>query len=73
MHSIGDRNIRQCTFAVTDYGVRIWNETRQYYVDMDPPPPEFVPVSTEGSRIAHLSPEARNAAMFRRMGLKVRL
>lgn len=69
MKTIGGRKMRHCSFAVTDFGVNVWKETRQFYLEMEPPPADFVPVSTEGSRIAHLSIEERNAKLIDEMGI----
>lgn len=64
---IAGRNIRQCTFAVTDYGIELWNQTRQFYLELSPPPSDFVPFSNELTRKAHLTPLARNDELLRNL------
>jgi hypothetical protein len=67
MHAVADRNVRQCTFAVTDYGVKLWTQTRQFYLQLSPPPPDFVPYSNEATRKAHLTPEQRNVPLLQKL------
>jgi hypothetical protein len=67
MHAVADRNIRQCTFAVTDYGLRLWTQTRQFYLELSPPPPDLLPFSDEATRKAHLTFEERTAPMLQKM------
>jgi hypothetical protein len=67
MHAIADRNTRHCTFSVTDYGIKLWTQTRRFYLECSPPPPDFVPISTEATRKAHLTPEERNAPILQKL------
>jgi hypothetical protein len=67
IRTVGGRKIRQCTFAVTEYGVSIWTQTRQFYFDLSPPAADFIPASTPGSKLAHLSPRAKNKKMMREL------
>jgi DNA-binding PadR family transcriptional regulator len=61
---VAGRNVRQCTFAVTDHGIELWNQTRQFYFELSPPAPDFVPYSDEETRKAHLTPEERNKELM---------
>ena len=55
--------VRECSYAVTDYGVMAWNQTRQFYAELAGPGPDLVPIATEEGRLAGLSPKVRKAAI----------
>ena len=44
------QTVRRRRYAVTDYGVILWNRTRKFYARRDPPPPDLVPVPTESAQ-----------------------
>jgi len=44
------QTVRRRRYAVTDYGVVLWNRTRKFYARRDPPPPELVPVPSESAQ-----------------------
>ena len=44
------QTVRQRRYAVTDYGVILWNRTRKFYARRDPPPPGLIPVPSEAAQ-----------------------
>ena len=44
------QTVRRRRYAVTDYGVILWNRTRKFYARRNPPPPGLVPVPSEAAQ-----------------------
>ena len=67
IQNLGNRKNRVCTFTITDHGIKTWAQTRQFYLDHSPPPPDLVPYSDQATRIAHLTPEQHNAPLMQKL------
>lgn len=59
-------------FDVTDLGVALWQQTREFYTTGDDPAGNLVPIITEEGQLAHLPQNHRRALIRRRIHRKVK-
>jgi len=62
----GCRLVRPRRFEVTDLGVAVWKQVREFYAAADGPPGDLVPIATEEGGLAHLPRKVRRALIRRR-------
>jgi hypothetical protein len=68
----GCRRVFPRRFEVTDLGVAIWTQARDFYASAAPPPAELVAIATAEGKLAHLSRPARRKILTRRARQKVK-
>ncbi len=62
----GCKLVRPRRFEVTDLGVAVWRQVREFYAAADGPPADLVPIETEEGELAHLPRKKRRALIHRR-------
>jgi DNA-binding PadR family transcriptional regulator len=59
-------------FEVTDLGVGVWKQVREFYVAGNGPAAELVPIATEEGSLAHLPRKERLAILHRRTSRQIK-
>jgi hypothetical protein len=68
----GCRFVYPRRFDVTDLGVGVWKQVREFYATAAAPPAELVPIATDEGELAHLPQKERRAIVRRQTSRQAR-